>query len=115
MAFFVFILYNTYSSLKRINYDNRLALEVRTFDSLKSNALSILKLASSNSWSTDKLSIPTNAKSHNDLKGGLPEAYNSFIEYHKEDRNGEKLCIGFEEEERELIRKQDFDNFYDSL
>lgn len=96
--------------LKRINYELRMSMEIRTFDSLASNAESILKLARENKGIVH-LSMPMKALTHRQLKDGLPEVMRTFMDHHKSDLDEGGICRKLEEGDRENIRKMGFDHF----
>lgn len=101
--------------LKRINYDYRGSIEVRTFDSLLRAADSILELALKNDGSHE-LKISKTAYSHADLKKGIPNQWDDYLKmYNSEDKNTKNHIKQWVEDDRQNLMDQDFDSFYDSI
>lgn len=100
--------------LKRINYDYRGSIEVRTFDSLLRAAESILYLANKNEGSHN-LNIPKTANSHSDLKNGLPKQWDLYLTSHSKNGDLKKFNDQLAKEEKQNLMDTDFDSFYDTI
>lgn len=100
--------------LKRINYNFRSTLEIRTFDSLKNNALSLLKLVNENGGSFD-FNIPSKALTSKDLKNGLPDNMRSYRYNSLPDSKSRQILKRLSNEEKEFIKNQSFDSFNDDI
>ena len=96
--------------LERINYDNRLSVEVRTFDYFITSALSVLNLLNKENlngfWD-----LPLKALGNTNLKMGFPIEWRDYFRSHSLKTEDGKFWHNEKMEDLENLKNQSFDDF----
>lgn len=98
--------------LKRINYDNRLSVEVRTFDYFINSAKSVLKLLNEEN-ANGFWSLPLKALGNTELKKGFPIEWSEYFNRHSIESEEGKLWHNEQMKDMESVKNLSFDEFTD--